>query len=157
MDRWEEYKERLRSLRAEYALLFPHLHFLQGLRFAMLGVMLPIFGTLINFYRLAIHPVGKDAFRDPMTGAGVSILALSILWGIYHIEIAIMRQTRTVIRRGSQIENTLGVIDGTLGAIQSRMATSILQRTSGRIIIGYIVSAVLWMIALSWSIYLLSR
>ncbi len=49
----ESEKERLLNLRAEYAALFTHFHFLQGLRFAVLGASLPVLAGLYNYYRIA--------------------------------------------------------------------------------------------------------
>jgi len=118
--RWEEHKERLASLRIEYALLFPHLHFLQGLRFAMLGVVLPLFGTLANYYRLAIHPVDPKMMADPPSAIGMAMAGIGLLYGVYQVERAIMRQTAV------------------FAAAQAKMATSLLQRLSGTILYGYL-------------------
>src|SRR5271154_7092960 len=63
-DRWEERKEQLATFRTEYSLLFPDLHFFQGLRFAVLGSSLPIAAGLFSYYRTAL-PFVKDRLFTP--------------------------------------------------------------------------------------------
>jgi hypothetical protein len=103
----------------------------------MLGVVLPLFGTLANYYRLAIHPVDPKMMADPPSAIGMAMAGIGLLYGVYQVERAIMRQTAVVIRRGNEIEIALGN-KGVFAAAQAKMATSLLQRLSGTILYGYL-------------------
>ena len=86
-DRWEERKEQLATFRTEYSLLFPDLHFFQGLRFAVLGATLPLEAGLFTVYRTALPIVQKGGTMTKskrnwsswlMCAIGVSLAVLTI-------------------------------------------------------------------------------
>jgi len=143
-DRWEEQKERLVSLRAEYAVLFSHLHFLQGLRFAVLAATLPILGALFNYYRAAISVSQFKLLRkgeivnvDPTSALIIATVALGVLFAVRSLELGVGIQTRAIVDRGSAIEEEFKIAQGIFTALKRRVDLPPLHRITGIITWGY--------------------
>ncbi len=147
-ERWEEQKEKFVSLRAEYAALFTHFHFFQGLRFAVLAAALSILGALFSSYRTALP--FKEIVRlwhygvalniDPYTATIVSVFAVGVLIGLRSIERGIMLQTSAIIIRGSIIEVRLDIQEGIFESLKTRLGSiKIFHRISGIMRIGIFV------------------
>lgn len=141
-NRWEEQKEQLQSLRVEYIALFTHLHFVQGLRFAVLGATLPIMAGLFNYYHLVLPArIGRRALAsasDPAIALLVASTALGLMVAAYSVEAGIRLQNRVIIFRGAEIESALGNPNGAFRALQRRIASSTATRLPGMIVIGYV-------------------
>jgi hypothetical protein len=145
----DEQKEQLVSLRVEYGPLLPHLHFLQGLRFALLGASLPIFAGLLTFY-LTILPLSSGPFwrlqhkDNSLVALIVVFLGMWLVHALRIVERDILRQTMATIRRGIQLEVLLGLTGGVFAALQQSASIPPLQRTSGMIRLGYFLGLALW-------------
>jgi hypothetical protein len=158
-DRWEEYKEQLISFRTEYSLLFPDLHFFQGLRFAVLGATLPLAAGLFTFYRSAFPFVkikSKTAVpspavsNEPYIALLVATLAVILFMAVYSVDLGIRNQTGALIMRGTTLEEALGSKNGAFTTLQNRTHLPIIFRISGIITIGFYFG-------LALSLYLLGR
>ena len=142
--RWEEEKERLLALRAEYAALFTHIHFFQGLRFAVLAATLPILGALFNYYRIELpfsqvklFLAGEIAKTEPVPAVMIAAVGLGVFFAVRSIEHGIGLQTRAIVDRGATIELRLGIESGVFTALQQRVNLKPLHRITGIITWGY--------------------
>ncbi len=155
-DRWEERKEQLATFRAEYSLLFPDLHFFQGLRFAVLGATLPLEAGLFTVYRTALPIVQNRLFTsnppalDPPTAMLAGILGALLLLGVYSVELGIRNQTAALIARGVELEEMLGIEHGAFTALKNRVRLWEILRISGIISTGFYFG-------LMWALYLVAR
>jgi hypothetical protein len=143
-DRWEEEKEKLISLRVEYAALFTHHHFFQGLRFAVLAATLPILGTLFNYYRIEIPfsqfkllIAGEIAKTEPVPAVMIAAVGLGVFFAVRSIEHGIGLQTRAIVDRGTAIELQLGIVSGAFSALRQRVNLPTSHRITGIIRWGY--------------------
>ena len=140
----EAKKEKLISLRAEYAALFTHFHFFQGLRFAVLAATLPILGALFNYYRIEIPfsqvkllIAGEIAKTEPIPAAMIAAVGLGVFFAVRSIEHGIGLQTRAIVDRGVAIEAQIGISSGVFRALQKRVDLHPLHRVTGIITWGY--------------------
>jgi hypothetical protein len=163
-DRWEEQKEKIASLRAEYAALFTHLHFMQGLRFAVLAATLPILGALFNYYRFALPFSQLRAVRqgimvnvDPAVAGIAAIIGLGTLFASRAIERGINIHMRIIVDRGSEIETELGIISGMFSALQRRLNSPLPHRISGIIILGYTIGNVFSVVLIAVALWAMSK
>jgi hypothetical protein len=143
-DRWEEEKERLVALRAEYVAMFTHLHFMQGLRFAVLAATLPILGALFNYYRASLSfsqfkllREGELVNIDSASAMIIAAVGLGVLFAVRSIELGIELQTRTIVNRGAAIEILLNITPGVFTALQRRVNLPPFHRITGIIKWGY--------------------
>ncbi len=142
-DRWEEHKEQLATFRTEYGLLFPDLHFFQGLRFAVLGAALPIAAGLFNVYRTALPIIQNRLFtphpapEDPVAGFLAAGLGMLLVLGIYSTDLGIRNQTTALILRGAELEAILDIERGAFTALKNRVRLPMIFRISGIITIGF--------------------
>ena len=163
-ERWEEHRERLVSLRAEYAALFTHFHFMQGLRFAVLAATLPILGALFNYYRLALPfsqfrslQQGIVANVDPAAAAIAAIAGLGALFASRAIERGINLHTRAITNRGSQIETELTIPSGVFHTLQRRLNSPLPHRISGIIVLGYTIGNAISIVLIVVALWAMSR
>jgi hypothetical protein len=163
-DRWEEQKEKLVSLRAEYAALFTHFHFFQGLRFATLAATLPILGALFNYYRielpfsqLKLLGQGEMVKIEPGPAIAIAAVGLGVLFAVRSLEFGISLQTRAIVDRGSLIEVQLAIHSGVFTALQKRVNLRPLHRVTGIIRLGYQIGICASIILISVGIWAASR
>ncbi len=160
----EAKKEKLISLRAEYAALFTHFHFFQGLRFAVLAATLPILGALFNYYRIALPfsqfrslQQGIVANVDPAAATISAIAGLGVLFASRAIERGISLHTRAITDRGSQIEKELTIPSGVFNTLQRRLNSPLPHRISGIIVLGYAIGNTISLVLIIVALWAMSR
>jgi hypothetical protein len=157
-------KERLNSLRTEYAALFTHFHFFQVLRFGVLAATLPFVGVLFSYYRTALPfsqirllLKGEIVKIDPDTAVIVALVSLGIFVAVRSIEKGIGLHTRAIVNRGSIIETALSIDSGVFTALYKRVTTvHPSKRISGIVGAGYLVGGIFSIVLVAigiWAMY----
>jgi hypothetical protein len=139
----EENQQIQESLRAEYMVAESKWRFFQGLRYAVLASIFPLYTTLITLYQ-----VNFTALRDS-EGLGIGFLWLVCfigavsLGGIYILQRRLGNAYVTCSRRCARIEQLLQIEDGVFRTLEQQ---SVYGRNTQRLFLGIILVAIgfLW-------------
>jgi hypothetical protein len=110
MSRWEEYKENLQSLRAEYGIVVSHWRFLQSTRLLFTGTILSAFVALFGVYRVLSSASGINFDRVltllvPFLGIAISLMS-------FFFERLLERMISGSTKRGRALEESLKIRRG---------------------------------------------